>query len=222
MIPILSPKEIKKIEKKYLSKTDNKDILQIRAAKGISKLISKENPSKVYIFFGPGMNGRDGLIAGKLIQKNIGAENVHFISCIEKNSSKKNLIFSKSKKINIKEFDKKSLIGEFKKINHKVIIIDAIIGISSKGHLRSELSKKIKFLNNLFKKSDMINIYSLDIPSGFDPESGSQDKNTFISDEIIILGSQLKSSILNPEGFKNINYVFNTFYTIYFISSNRF
>ena len=207
MIPILSPKEIKKIEKKYLSKTDNKDILQIRAAKGISKLISKENPSKVYIFFGPGMNGRDGLIAGKLIQKNIGAENVHFISCIEKNSSKKNLIFSKSKKINIKEFDKKSLIGEFKKINHKVIIIDAIIGISSKGHLRSELSKKIKFLNNLFKKSDMINIYSLDIPSGFDPESGSQDKNTFISDEIIILGSQLKSSILNPEGFKNINYV---------------
>ena len=71
MIPILSPKEIKKIEKKYLSKSDNKDILQIRAAKGISKLISKENPSKVYIFFGPGMNGRDGLIAGKLIQKNI-------------------------------------------------------------------------------------------------------------------------------------------------------
>ena len=179
MIPILSPKEIKKIEKKYLSKTDNKDILQIRAAKGISKLISKENPSKVYIFFGPGMNGRDGLIAGKLIQKNIGAENVHFISCIEKNSSKKNLIFSKSKKINIKEFYKKALIIEFKKINHIVIINDAIIGISSKGHLRSELSKKIKFLNNLFKKSDMINIYSLDIPSGFDPESGSQDKNTF-------------------------------------------
>ena len=47
MIPILSPKEIKKIEKKYLSKTDNKDILQIRAAKGISKLISKEKSEKI-------------------------------------------------------------------------------------------------------------------------------------------------------------------------------
>mgnify|MGYP001162490183 FL=1 len=207
MIPILSPKEIKKVEKKYLSKTDNKDILQNRAVLGISKIISKENPSKVYIFFGPGMNGRDGLIAGKLIQKNIGNKNVHFISCIEKNSSKKNLFFSKSKKINIKKFDKKSLIDEFKEIDHKTIILDAIIGISSKGYLRSELSKKIKFLNNLFKKSDMITIYSLDIPSGFDPESGSRDKNTFISDEIIILGSQLKSSILNPESFKKINYV---------------
>ena len=40
--------------------------------------------------------------------------------------------------------------------------------------------------------------FSLDIPTGFDPESGLKDKNTFISDEIIILGSQLKKSILNP------------------------
>ena len=73
--------------------------------------------------------------------------------------------------------------------------------------MRSELSLKIKFLNNLFKKNDKVNIYSLDIPTGFDPESGLKDKNTFISDEIIILGSQLKKSILNPESFKKINYV---------------
>ena len=57
MIPILSPKEIKKVEKKYLIKSNNKNILQHRAARGISQLIIKKNPSMVFIFFGPGMNG---------------------------------------------------------------------------------------------------------------------------------------------------------------------
>ena len=99
MIPILSPKEIKRVEKKYLIKSNNKSILQHRAARGISQLIIEKNPSAVFIFFGPGMNGRDGLIAGKLIQKEIGSENVQFVSCIEKNSSNKNLIFSKNESI---------------------------------------------------------------------------------------------------------------------------
>ena len=113
MIPILSPKEIKKVEKKYLIKSNNKNILQHRAARGISQLIIEKNPSVVFIFFGPGMNGRDGLIAGKLIQKKIGGENVQFVSCIEKNSSNKNLIFSKNENINVKEFDKKLLYLNF-------------------------------------------------------------------------------------------------------------
>ena len=207
MIPILSPKEIKKVEKKYLSKRKNKSILQHRAARGICKLIVEKNPSEVFIFFGPGMNGRDGLITGKLIQSKIGVENVHFVSCIEKNSSNENLIFSKKENIDVIEFDKKLLSKRIKENKGSMIILDAIIGISSRGNLRSELSKKIKFLNNLFKKNDNVTVFSLDIPTGFDPESGSRDKNTFISDEIIILGSQLKKSILHPESFKKINYV---------------
>ena len=207
MIPILSPKEIKRVEKKYLIKSNNKSILQHRAARGISQLIIEKNPSVVFIFFGPGMNGRDGLIAGKLIQKKIGGENVQFVSCIEKNSSNKNLIFSKNENINVKEFDKKLLTKKIKESKDTIIILDAIIGISSRGNLRSELSLKIKFLNSLCKKNDKVTIFSLDIPTGFDPESGLKDKNTFISDEIIILGSQLKKSILNPESFKKINYV---------------
>ena len=207
MIPILSPKEIKSVERKYLIKSNNESILQHRAAKGIYKIIVERNPSMVFIFFGSGMNGRDGLIAGKFIQNKIGDENVRFISCIEKNSSNKNLIFSKNENIDVKEFDKKSITNGIKENRGNMIILDAIIGISSKGNLRSELSKKVKFLNNLFKKNDKVTIFSLDIPTGFDPESGLKDKNTFISDEIIILGSQLKKSILNPESFKKINYV---------------
>ena len=84
MIPILSPKEIKRVEKKYLIKSNNKSILQHRAARGISQLIIEKKSFRGIHFFGPGMNGRDGLIAGKLIQKEIGSENVQFVSCIEK------------------------------------------------------------------------------------------------------------------------------------------
>ena len=82
MIPIIAPKKIKILEKNYLIKYKNKEILQNRAVKGIVKIILNQKPSEVIIFFGPGMNGKDGLKAGKLISNKIGSENVTSVSCI--------------------------------------------------------------------------------------------------------------------------------------------
>ena len=113
---------------------------------------------------------------------------------VSKKFVKQELNFFKNENINVKEFDKKLLTKEIKENKDNIIILDAIIGISSRGNLKPELSLKIKFLNSLCKKNDKVTIFSLDIPTGFDPESGLKDKNTFISDEIIILGSQLKKA----------------------------
>ena len=91
MIPIIAPKKIKILEKNYLFKFKNKEILQNRAVKGIVKIILNQKPSEVIIFFGPGMNGKDGLKVGKLISKKIGSENVTLVSCIEDSLENKDL-----------------------------------------------------------------------------------------------------------------------------------
>ena len=207
MIPVISPKKIKNVEKNYLINFKNKEILQNRAVNGIAKIILKQKPSEVIIFFGPGMNGKDGLKAGKLISKEIGSKNVNLISCINSSSSNINLDFAKDEGFEIQKFDKKFLTEKSKSTVKKIIVIDSILGISAKGSLRKDLSEKIKFLNKIFYRKKNIKIYSLDIPTGFDPNNGKIDKNTLKSDEIIMLGSQVISSVINPEIFKKISYV---------------
>ena len=82
MIPINFPKEIKKIEQRYLKSYKNKSLLQDKAVKEIANIVLSNKPNEVIIFFGPGMNGRDGLRAGKIISSNIGQKNVHFASTL--------------------------------------------------------------------------------------------------------------------------------------------
>ena len=153
------------------------------------------------------MNGNDGLKVGKLISKEIGSKNVNLISCINSSSSNINLDFAKDEGFEIQKFDKKFLTEKSKSTVKKIIVIDSILGISAKGSLRKDLSEKIKFLNKIFYRKKNIKIYSLDIPTGFDPNNGNIDKNTLKSDEIIMLGSQVISSVVNPEIFKKISYV---------------
>jgi len=207
MIPINFPKEIKKIEQRYLKSYKNKSLLQDKAVKEIANIVLSNKPKEVIIFFGPGMNGRDGLRAGKIISSNIGQKNVHFISCLEENSSKINLKFSDDEKIKILEFNKKFIKDKLKNNKEKLIIIDAVLGISTSGRLRNELSKKIQNINKIFQENKSIKIYSLDIPTGFDPVTGINDVNTFKSHEIIMLGSQSMGSVINPSFFSKINYV---------------
>ena len=207
MIPIIAPKKIKILEKNYLFKFKNKEILQNRAVKGIVKIILNQKPSEVIIFFGPGMNGKDGLKVGKLISKKIGSENVTLVSCIAGSSSKENLSFAKDEGIKIYEFDKNFLTKKIKSKNKNIIILDSILGISAKGNLRGHISNKVEFINKKFYKKENIKIYSLDIPTGFDPNNGKINKNTVKSDEVIMLGSQVMASVIKPDVFKKINYV---------------
>ena len=207
MIPIDFPKEIKKNEQRYLKGYKNKFLLQDKAVREITNIVLSNKPKEVIIFFGPGMNGRDGLKAGKIISNKIGLKNVHFVSCLDKNSSKINLKFSDDEKIKILEFDKNFLKDKLKNNKEKVIALDAVLGISASGKLRNELSEKIQYINKNFQKNKNIKIYSLDIPTGFDPVTGNIDINTFKSNEIIMLGSQLMSSAINPSTFPLINYV---------------
>ncbi|MBA4715513.1 MAG: hypothetical protein H2015_02880, partial [Chloroflexi bacterium] len=126
MIPVISPKKIKNVEKNYLINFKNKEILQNRAVNGIAKIILKQKPSEVIIFFGPGMNGNDGLKVGKLISKEIGSKNVNLISCINSSSSNINLDFAKDEGFEIQKFDKKFLTEKSKSTVKKIIVIDSI------------------------------------------------------------------------------------------------
>ena len=47
MIPVISPKKIKNVEKNYLINFKNKEILQKRAVKGIAKIILKKKKDPV-------------------------------------------------------------------------------------------------------------------------------------------------------------------------------
>lgn len=206
MIPLLSTKKIKALEILKISTHIDKKYLQKKAVNGIFSFLKKdlEKYSEIVILIGPGSNGEDGILTGLKINKFFPEIKITYLSLLGKESSKKNKIMANNLGIKLEEIGNKNNILNTKKKN--LLLIDAILGISSKLPLRKGLSEKLKFINR-YKKRSGSTIISLDIPTGFDPESGELDKYCLLSDCILILGYQVPGTLNNSSKFRNKEYI---------------
>ena len=200
MIPILAPAEIKNVENKISLDPKGKN-LQKKAVEGVVNILTRLDPSKLIIVVGSGLNGEDGLLIGNKLKNNSSIEIEYFHSISAKSNSSN---FSLAKKLNIDLKD----INEYKTSNKSgnIIILDCLLGISAKLPMRPDISRNLEFINKLSVKLDA-KIISLDIPSGFDPNTGFQDKNTLNASHVIFLGYQTTGTLKDPSLFTSTSHI---------------
>ncbi len=150
----------------------------------------KKSPSKkIVILTGFGNNGGDGLVAARyLLEKKYDCSIILFgnkkkfdSQASQKNYEKLKEILPDEKWIKIKQpEDIKKLTNQ---IDDDELVIDALLGIGIKGAPREPYKSIIEWLNEQYKG----NIITIDIPSGYNPES---DNHLFIQNpqKIICLG----------------------------------
>ena len=152
MIPVIEPSEIKILENHLLQKNEDNNLLQAKAVDGVVKLLKPRlsSYSSLIILVGTGLNGKDGLLIGKKIQDDIEEIQVKFLSIASSKSSTNNLVIAESLNIPLEAADESSL----NKLNMKnYLIIDAILGISSRLPMRPQISEKLKLINCLLYTS---------------------------------------------------------------------
>jgi len=181
MIPILNPAEIKKIENK-INLISKEKKLQKKAVEGVTNILTRLNPSKLIIVVGAGLNGEDGLLIGNKLENEGSINEIEYFHSINSKSKSNNLNLANKLGIDLNEINKYKIINN----TDNTIILDCILGISGKLPMRPDISKNLEFINNLSLKLGA-KIISLDLPSGFDPNTGLHDKNTLNSSKIFAL-----------------------------------
>jgi len=201
MIPILNPAEIKKIENK-INLTSKENKLQKKAVEGVANILTRLNPSKLIVIVGAGLNGEDGLLVGNKLENEGSINEIEYFHSINSKSKSNNLNLANKLGIDLNEINKYKIINK----TDNTIILDCILGISGKLPMRPDISKNLAFINNLSLKLDA-KIISLDLPSGFDPNTGLHDKNTLKSSHIIFLGYQTTGTLKDPSLFTSTSHI---------------
>ena len=201
MIPILNPTEIKKVENEINLQSDEKK-LQKMAVEGVANILTNLNPSKLIIVVGAGLNGEDGLLIGNKLENESSINEIEYFHSINSKSKSNNLNLAKKLGIDLNEINKYKVKSKI----DNTIILDCILGISAKLPMRPDISKNLAFINNLSQRLEA-KIISLDLPSGFDPNTGLHDKNTLNSSHVIFLGYQTKGTLKDPSLFTSTSHI---------------
>lgn len=133
---------------------------------------------KTLFLIGPGNNGADGMVVARNLI-NWGALEILFY--YPKKSNKlpiysnlyNQMISSGAKEIELLSDIKNLIINNFNSENEVGLIVDAFFGFSSRLPLSNPFKEIIKFIHE--NRSKILNIVSIDIPSGWDVENGPRD-----------------------------------------------
>lgn len=173
----------------------------IKSLECLHNLFPDLKSKKIAIFVGPGNNGGDGLVlARQLFNQKIPVEVfLMFNEEKAKGIARANLDIAKSLKIPFTEI---SSLDKFYKQREKIaqfsLIIDAILGIGTKGTLVGLFAEIINHLNSLKKP-----IISLDIPSGINGDTGEVLGASIKANYTLTFGLPKVGMFLSP-GINNI------------------
>lgn len=173
----------------------------IKSLEYLHNLFPDLKSKRIAIFVGPGNNGGDGLVvARQLFNQNIPVKIFLMINDEKaKGIAKTNLDMAKSLGIplaDISSLDK--FYKEKERIAQSDIIIDAILGIGSKGTLLNLFVEVIDYLNLLEKP-----IVSIDIPSGINGDTGEVLGTSIKANYTLTFGLPKVGMFLSP----GINYI---------------
>lgn len=194
MIPILTSAEIKKIDRAAAENNIENGFQYMQtAARSLFDLIinkyldfqKQEQDIFISIFAGKGNNGGDGILLAAYL-----AQEGYPVKCFIVGSSAQleneaKLAYQKLSALNINneyvifinDVDDLHFIAKhFEDINtnyHQHFLVDALLGIGSKGNLREPFSSIIDFIN-LHSSHQLSNttVFAIDLPSGSDADSG--------------------------------------------------
>jgi NAD(P)H-hydrate epimerase len=149
-------------------------MLMQQAGREIARAIQEHEEidgSKIAIFCGTGGNGGDGMVAARHLHEAGADVELYLVSSKDKFSSSDTSanwqILKKIDGIAKETLPTESNVKKCKALKNADIIIDALLGFGLSSDVREPIKTAIKKIN----KSDAV-IYSVDVPSGIDSETG--------------------------------------------------
>ena len=188
---VVDTKEMKFIENRCVDYGIAEDQLMENAGKSIAKIINtqiKQNSElNVLILIGPGNNGGDGFVAGRYLEMN--GANVTYYQCCETFSDLSMKMFKKLNTpvvINYKDdlnFNKLKLL-----LRNMNVVIDAFLGTGVSRPITDVVETMFQLIANARDNNSNLQIISIDIPSGINPDNGTIGSCCIKADITICLG----------------------------------
>jgi ADP-dependent NAD(P)H-hydrate dehydratase / NAD(P)H-hydrate epimerase len=163
--------------------------LMKRAAEAAFNLIKQDYPDRhIRIFCGGGNNAGDGyVLAGLLAQRKFSVDLVAVVDVSKlKGDAKTAYEFSQEQKVTICRLDDP--------ISPDAILVDALLGIGTKGMVREDIASAINTINQ-----SGLPVIALDIPSGLNPDTGAASGPVVVASKTISFIA-LKQGLLTGKG----------------------
>jgi NAD(P)H-hydrate epimerase len=201
--PVVSVEEMRSLEAAAFASAISEDELQANAAHQIALVAAQVAPSagRVAVLVGPGNNGRDAFLAGRLLAQR--GRRVHFYlgprNAIRPEELARLRAPLERARLHSSDSDLAALAAE---LGRAAIAIDGLLGIGVHGPMRSPLDRLASTLNEAAGKSGA-RVVSVDVPSGIDADTGEVPGEAVRADLTIALGA-VKAGCLR---FPAANYV---------------
>jgi len=173
----------------------------------------KEN-AKVAIFCGTGNNGGDGFVVARHLASYGVKVLVILVGTPDKIRTKEarinwNIIFHhltySIKTVFIKDStDTKKIMKIIEDDQAYSLIVDGLLGTGIDGKIREPISSAIDLINNIKEKEkERLNVASIDVPSGLNPDTGKSPEKAVIPD-LVITFHRLKKGLKKSAKYKII------------------
>lgn len=151
-----------------------RQLMQAAAEAAFERLIEYwPEPAHIYVLAGSGNNAGDGFDLARLAQLKQLPVTVYLVGDIEKlpEPARQSLTDAKQAGVEVLPWDDESELGA------TGVIVDALLGIGSKGAPRDNYASAIESIN-----LSGLPVLSLDIPSGIDPDTGAVASDAVAAD----------------------------------------
>lgn len=168
----ITVREMRELEEKAFARGTTVLELMERAGKECARLIESKlgTGKKILVFCGSGNNGGDGLVCARYLSKN---NDVRLILSTEPKTEAAKENLGKAQEAGVETVDS---------VGQADIIVDALLGIGTKGPLRGSIKEACEIIN----AADAYKI-SIDIPTGMDAETGECDSDSVKPDATICI-----------------------------------
>jgi hydroxyethylthiazole kinase-like uncharacterized protein yjeF len=131
-------------------------------------------PGRAEVFCGRGNNGGDALVVARWLRRHGWSVTLHFPEATE------SLPDLPRKKLAEFEAEPPHRFGDWL-ASRPTIVVDGLVGIGAKGGLRGPIREMAARINE-FRLRESATVFAIDLPSGFDADSGVAGANSVVAD----------------------------------------
>jgi ADP-dependent NAD(P)H-hydrate dehydratase / NAD(P)H-hydrate epimerase len=153
-------------------------------AQSVRQVLGGTTGKRVIVLVGPGNNGGDGLVAARYL-RDWGAD-VGLYLTFPRTDDDRNLKLVRERDIDVAGAENTETLGSF--LESANAVVDAMFGTGQNRAITGIFKETLKKLTGIKKERPELRIFSVDLPSGLDADTGLADPATPSADYTLTLG----------------------------------
>lgn len=182
--PIVSAAEMRAAEASVIDRGVEIEALMDQAGAGVARAVQQFFPraAECIVYAGKGNNGGDALVAAECLLREGWQIDIRLPFPEEECSE-----LTRKKLASVRNAQK----GESSRVHEhsrgRVVILDGLLGVGAKSFLREPIRATARELNRMRVERNGF-VFAIDLPSGFDSDSGEIDPDSVVADFTVAIG----------------------------------